>query len=54
MTKEEILKLIDQKIENSQITQEVFEADEYYYGFREGLRAAKALIGMLDKPNNHL
>lgn len=57
MTKNEIIQLLDRKIKDAI---EIAEMDSckrndawnhYYYGVAEGLRQAKGIVGMLDKPN---
>lgn len=57
MTKDEIIILLDRKIKEAI---EIAEMDSckhndawnnYYYGVAEGLRQAKAIVGMLDKSN---
>lgn len=60
MSKEEIIKLLNRKIKKAI---EVLERDyghnteawhSYYSGVAQGLKDAKSIIGMLDKPNNKL
>lgn len=60
MSKEEIVKLLNRKIKKAI---EVLERDyghkteawhSYYSGVAQGLKDAKSIIGMLDKPNNKL
>lgn len=57
MTKEEIIKLLNRKIEEAI---EISEGDyghnteawsHYYSGVARGLKDARGIIGMLDKPN---
>jgi hypothetical protein len=58
MTKEEILKLIDKKINDAiEISQQKHEHNtdswsSYYHGVAQGLKDSKSIIGMLNKPNN--
>lgn len=60
MTQEEIIKLLNRKIKEAI---EVSEQDRghnteawsnYYSGVAQGLKDARGIIGMLDKPNNRL
>lgn len=57
MTQEEIIKLLNRKIKDAL---EISEKDyghnteawsNYYSGVAQGLKDAKSIIGMLDKPN---
>lgn len=58
MTKEEILKLIDKKINNAiEISQQKHghntdSWNSYYHGVAQGLKDSKSIIRMLNKPNN--
>lgn len=60
MTQEEIVKLLNRKIKEAM---EVLERDyghnteawhSYYSGVAQGLKDARGIIGMLNKPNNRL
>ena len=60
MTQKEIITLLNRKIKEAI---EISERDyghnteawsSYYSGVAEGLKEAKSIIGMLDKPNNRL
>ena len=61
MSKEEIVKLLNRKIKAAiKISEHDFGAhnneawSHYYSGVAQGLKDAKSIIGMLDKPNNKL
>lgn len=60
MTQEEIVRLLNRKIKKAM---EVLERDyghnteawhSYYSGVAQGLKDARGIIGMLNKPNNRL
>lgn len=57
MTKEEIIKLLDRKIKEAEISSEenhghnTLAFSSHYHGVADGLRYAKGIIGMLDKSN---
>lgn len=53
MTKEQVMNLLNKKIENAEENRKRYNnCDEYYYGVIEGLKQAKEVVGMLDKENN--
>ena len=60
MTQKEIIKLLSRKIKKAiEVSEHDFghntEAwSSYYSGVAQGLKDAKSIIGMLDKPNNRL
>lgn len=60
MTQEEIVKLLNRKIKEAiEISEKDYghntEAWSHYYsGVAQGLKNARGIIGMLDKPNNRL
>jgi hypothetical protein len=52
MTKDEIITLINKRIENAKIEAKLFVGnDSYFAGIQEGLRRAREIVGMLDKNN---
>lgn len=60
MTQKEIITLLNRKIKEAIETSEQDHGhnteawSSYYSGVAEGLKEAKSIIGMLDKPNNRL
>ena len=55
MTKEDIMNLLNKKIEQAKDECKIFKnSDEYYAGVIEGLKQAKEIVGMLDKENNRI
>lgn len=55
MTKEQVMNLLNKKIENAEENRKRYtNCDEYYYGVIEGLKQAKEIVGMLDNENNRI
>jgi hypothetical protein len=52
MTKDEIMALINKRIEDAKYEAMIFVGnDSYFAGIQEGLRRAREIVGMLDKNN---
>jgi hypothetical protein len=52
MTKDEIMVLINKRIEDAKHEAKIFVGnDSYFAGIQEGLRRAREIVGMLDKNN---
>lgn len=51
MTKEEALKLLQQKYNNTYKEEIIYDDFAYYEGKRHGLREAGSIVGMIDKSN---
>ena len=52
MTKDEIMALINKRIEDAETQSKIFVGnDSYFAGIQEGLRQAREIVGMLDKNN---
>ena len=52
MTKDEIMALINKRIEDAKHEAKIFVGnDSYFAGIQEGLRQAIEIVGMLDKKN---
>lgn len=52
MTKDEIMALINRRIEDAEREAKIFVGnDSYFAGIQEGLRQAKSILGMIDKNN---
>ena len=55
MTKEQVMNLLNKRIENAEENRKRYtNCDEYYYGVIEGLKQAKEIVGMLDNENNRI
>ena len=55
MTKEQVMILLNKKIENAEENRKRYtDYGGYYYGVIEGLKQAKEIVGMLDKENNRI
>lgn len=52
MTKDEIMALINKRIDDAETQSKIFVGnDSYFAGIQEGLRQAREIVGMLDKKN---
>ena len=52
MTKDEIMALINKRIDDAKHEAKLFVGnDSYFSGIQEGLRRAREIVGMLDKNN---
>ena len=52
MTKDEIMALINKRIEDAETQSKIFVGnDSYFTGIQEGLRQAREIVGMLNKNN---
>ena len=52
MTKDEIMALINKRIEDAETQSKIFVGNgSYFDGIQEGLRQAREIVGMLDKNN---
>ena len=52
MTKDDIIVLINKRIDDAETQSKIFVGnDSYFAGIQEGLRQAREIVGMIDKNN---